>query len=152
MIALLIAPLKYYPRITQTSLKHLNIGKCVIWVIILLIQSKLSIRSVMELNQELIKDLLSRKKKGSKTEELKKYRELILELRNLGLSINDICIYLKREHKIKVSPATLKSAFPELTSRLKQFERIVKNMDDNELKKAYEIVRKEIASRNTSTT
>jgi DNA-binding transcriptional MerR regulator len=106
----------------------------------------------MELNQELIKDLLSRKKKGSKTEELKKYRELILELRNLGLSINDICIYLKREHKIKVSPATLKSAFPELTSRLKQFERIVKNMDDNELKKAYEIVRKEIASRNTSTT
>ena len=101
----------------------------------------------MELNRDLIKEILSRKKKTSKSEKLMEYRELILKLHDLGLSLQDICIYLKHEHKIKVSPTTLRKVFPELIKRLDRFEKLIKNMTDEELKKAYRIMRKELEER-----
>ncbi len=101
----------------------------------------------MDLNQELIKELLSRKKRGSKAEELNEYRELIFKIHSLGLSLQDICTYLKREHKVKVSPITLKRVFPELTRRLEQFEKIVTNMTNEELERARKIMRDELEKR-----
>ena len=102
---------------------------------------------IMELNQKLINEILSRKKRGSKSEKLMEYRELVFKLHSFGLSLQDICAYLKQEYKLKVSPITLKNAFPELIKRLDQFEKIVKNMTNEELKKAYKIMREELAKR-----
>ena len=50
----------------------------------------------MELNQKLINEILSRKKRGSKSEKLMEYRELIFKLHSLGLSLQDICAYLNK--------------------------------------------------------
>jgi len=100
-----------------------------------------------EINQELVEKLLSRKNKSKKVEEVMKYRNEIMQLRKLGLSLQDICFYLRKEHGLKVSTQTLKVAIPELAERLKQFEKLISNMLDEELKKAYHILRSEIERR-----
>jgi len=100
-----------------------------------------------EINQELVEKLLSKKNKSKKVEEVLKYKDEIMQLRKLGLSLQDICFYIRKEHGLKVSTQTLKVAIPELAERIKQFEKLISNMLDEELKKAYSILRNEIEKR-----
>ena len=100
-----------------------------------------------EINQELVEKLLSKKNKSKKVEEVIKYRDEIMQLRKLGLSLQDICFYLRKEHGLKISTQTLKVAIPELAERVKQFEKLVSNMLDEELKQAYHILKREFEKR-----
>ncbi|RUM41175.1 MAG: hypothetical protein DSY34_04165, partial [Desulfurobacterium sp.] len=76
-----------------------------------------------EINQELVEKLLSKKNKSKKVEEVLKYKDEIMQLRKLGLSLQDICFYIRKEHGLKISVQTLKNAIPELAERIKQFEK-----------------------------
>jgi hypothetical protein len=105
------------------------------------------VRKMAEINQELVEKILGKKNKSRKAEEILKYKNEIIELRKLGLSLQDICFYLRKEHGLKVSIQTLKIAIPELAERIKQFEKLISNMLDEELKKAYSILRNEIEKR-----
>jgi len=100
-----------------------------------------------EMNQELVEKLLSKKNKSKKVEEVIKYKDEIMQLRKLGLSLQDICFYLRKEHGLKVSTQTLKVAIPELAERIKQFEKLISNMLDEELKQAYHIFKRELEKR-----
>lgn len=100
-----------------------------------------------KINKELVEELLSKKKKSAKIEELQQYKDIVLELRNAGLSLQDICFYLRKEHKIKVSTSTLKSAFPELENRIGRFEKLIVKMTDEELRQAYKIFKSELQKR-----
>ena len=99
------------------------------------------------MNEELVRELLSRKKKTAKTEELQQYKEEILKLRAIGLSLQDICFYLRREHKIKVSPSTLKNAIPELENRVGKLRKLIEKMTDKELKESWRILETELEKR-----
>jgi intein-encoded DNA endonuclease-like protein len=100
-----------------------------------------------EINQELVEKILGKKNKSRKAEEILKYKNEIIELRKLGLSMQDICFYLRKEHGLKVSTQTLKTAIPELAEKIKQFEKLIANMFDEELKQAYFLLNKELEKR-----
>ena len=99
------------------------------------------------INEELVQELLRRKKKSSKMEELQKHKELILQLRKSGLSLQDICFYLRKELGIKVSTSTLREAIPELENRLGKAIKIVKKMTNEELKMLWNELKAELAKR-----
>lgn len=88
----------------------------------------------MAVDQSLVNELLSRKKKRpTKAEEVRQYREEILELRKMGLSLSDICAYLGKKYGLSVSPETLKRAVPELVNRVEIVKRYLSKMTLQEL-------------------
>jgi hypothetical protein len=105
------------------------------------------VERMAEINQELVEKILGKKNKSRKAEEILKYKNEIIELRKLGLSMQDICFYLRKEHGLKVSTQTLKTAIPELAEKIKQFEKLIANMFDEELKQAYFLLNKELEKR-----
>jgi len=99
------------------------------------------------INEELVREILGKKKKPAKVEEVQLYKDEIIQLRKAGLSLQDICFYLRKEHKLKVSSSTLKAAIPELENRIGKIKKIIPKMTNEELKETWKILENELEKR-----
>ena len=54
-------------------------------------------------------------------------------MRNRGLSISKITEYLKKAHKLKVTPTYLKKVIPELSAKTDYIANILLSMSDDEI-------------------
>jgi len=78
----------------------------------------------MPVDEKIVALILNRKgKRTSKAEIVRRYRDEILELRGMKMSLKDICAYLETKYSLSVSPETLKKAVPELAKS--NYERVM---------------------------
>jgi IS30 family transposase len=69
------------------------------------------------IDEKLVAEIAQRgRRRRTKQERVAELKEEILELRKRGLSLAQICLYLSKRYRLKVSPKTLVKAVPELRS------------------------------------
>jgi len=88
----------------------------------------------MSINEEVLQSIISHNtKRNEKKEKILSLKQEILELRDRGLSANKIAEYLKKAHKLKVTPTYLKKLIPELSAKTDYVANILLNMKDDEI-------------------
>ena len=88
----------------------------------------------MSINEEILQSIISKTaKRNEKKEQILSLKQEILELRNRGLSISKITEYLKKAHKLKVTPIYLKKVIPELSAKTDYVANILLSMKDDEI-------------------
>ena len=99
----------------------------------------------MGVDKNIVNIILQRKKrKATKADLVRQYREEILELRKMGLSLSDICSYLESKYNISVSPETLKKAVPELVDRVKRVINLISSLSCSELQQVARAVKERL--------
>ena len=110
----------------------------------------------MSINEEIIKEILQKRKRGPKGQKKKRILELkseILLLKERGLKVPEIVEYLKRVHKVKVDATYLRKLIPEIADKAGAIVKIIGENSEREevLKclieagKRFNIAEKEIA-------
>lgn len=96
-------------------------------------------------DENIVNVILKRKKRRStKADIVRQYREEILELRQRNLSLADICAYLESKYNLSVSSETLKKAVPELVDRVKRAIDIISSLSCSELNQVARVVRERL--------
>ena len=89
--------------------------------------------------------ILKRKKRRStKADIIRQYREEILELRQRGFSLADICTYLESKYNLSVSPETLKKAVPELINKVERVVKLLSSLSCSELNQVAKVVKERL--------
>jgi len=99
----------------------------------------------MSVDENIVKLILQRKRrKSTKADLIKQYREEILALRQRGLSLSDICSYLESKYNLSVSPETLKKAVPELVDRVKRVVNLLSSLSCEELRQVAKVLKDQL--------
>ena len=89
----------------------------------------------MSINEEIIKEILQKRKRGPKGQKKKRILELkseILLLKERGLKVPEIVEYLKRVHKVKVDATYLRKLIPEIADKAGAIVKIIGENSEKE--------------------
>ena len=89
----------------------------------------------MSINEEIIKEILQKRKRGPKGQKKKRILELkseILLLKERGLKVPEIVEYLKRVHKVKVDATYLRKLIPEIADKAGAIVKIIGENSERE--------------------
>ena len=96
-------------------------------------------------DENIVNLILKRKnRRSTKADIIRQYREEILELRQMGLSLADICSYLESKYNLSVSPETLKKAVPELVNKVERVIKLLSSLSCSELNQVAKVVRERL--------
>lgn len=96
-------------------------------------------------DENIVNLILKRKRRRStKADFVRQYRDEILELRQRGFSLTDICAYLESKYNLSVSPETLKKAVPELVDRVKRVVDLISSLSCSELNQVAKVIREKL--------
>jgi len=98
-----------------------------------------------KVDENIVNLILKRKnRRSTKADIIRQYREEILELRQMGLSLADICSYLESKYNLSVSPETLKKAVPELVNKVERVIKLLSSLSCSELNQIAKVVRERL--------
>jgi len=98
-----------------------------------------------KVDENIVNLILKRKnRRSTKADIIRQYRDEILELRQRGFSLADICTYLESKYNLSVSPETLKKAVPELVNKVERVIKLLSSISCSELNQIAKVVRERL--------